>query len=136
MFTLVFSRKYSTIINKVPKYYNSRNERLAEFRKIYLDKTISLVKDSKINSLEEWKSFRECVLNDELNKNFLNVHSFESTFMNICTTGKKFDLVRKCLEFSQQENGELKLATLGRYLKALYLKNLEKLEDEDEILAL
>lgn len=117
-------------------YYNKRNGYISELRNNYNEKWTSLIENTKINSFEDWKMLKEKIINDELNRNFVTLHSFDNLIMNYCLNEKKYNLANHYIEFLRHENGEIKLATISKYLKSLYYKNLYNLTDEKEILTL
>lgn len=85
------------------------------------------LEDFNIKSTDDWGRFRQNILNTN---HGINVNNIDALTLAVCTTEEKYDLALLYLEYLKEANVDLNLATMGKYLKLLYLIYKDKELDE------
>ena len=93
-----------------------------------------IIEENNIKGAQDWKDVRTQIQNEIRS---VTPASIDAMTVSICTRKKKFNLALSYLDFLNNENVKLNLATLGKYFKLLYVKGVEEslaTEDEEKIL--
>ncbi|XP_018562379.1 mitochondrial ribonuclease P catalytic subunit [Anoplophora glabripennis] len=77
----------------------------------------------QINSVKDWTNVRKAILEHELNRGQYSNNTIDAMILGHCVKTRQFDLGASYITFLNQEKIKPNLATVGKYLRLIYLKN-------------
>lgn len=81
------------------------------------------LKNSQINTVKDWTNVRKAILEHDLNRGQYSNHNIDAMILGHCVKTKQFDLGASYITFLNQEKIKPNLATIGKYLRLIYLRN-------------
>ncbi|CAH1971845.1 unnamed protein product [Acanthoscelides obtectus] len=100
----------------------------------------TVMDNTKVHSLNDWKIVRNTILEHEFNRGQYTNNNIDSKILGYCALKKDCDRGTSYLNFLKSEDIKPNLATIGKYLKLLYAinadivfiqgKTLPKIEEE------
>lgn len=89
------------------------------------DVILSTIENSQINSVNDWTNVRKAILEHELNRGQYTNHNIDAVIVRHCLKTKQYDLGTSYINFLSQQKVKPNLATIGKFLKLIYLRNYE-----------
>lgn len=81
------------------------------------------IENAKLTSLNDWTNVKKAILEHEFNRGRFTTHNIDAVIMGHCINSKRLDLGVSYIDFLSQENIKPNLATVGKFLQLIYLRN-------------
>lgn len=104
------------------KYLSSSNSPQLRRKQFASELVNSILENNTFSSNIDWKRIREQILQHVENKGQLSADNIDSIILNYCILHNT-DLGFSYIDFMKKENLKLNLATTGKYLHLIYIKN-------------
>lgn len=104
------------------KYLSSNNTPQLRRKQLASDLVKSILENNKFSSNNDWKPIREQILQHEENRGRLSADNIDAVILNYCILHNT-DIGFSYIDYMKKENMKQNLATIGKYLHLIYLKN-------------
>lgn len=112
----------SRCIKKTSMPFNGRDFSQMEKKKNFNDWVKNVLENSTISSSNDWKVLRQQISQQESNRGEYSLDNIDTSILNYCLTTNT-NLGLSYIDFMTTENIKKNLATIGKHLKLVYLKN-------------